>query len=307
MNLVQMTVEQIIVMLILMIVGVLCYKTHILDTSKSKVLSDILIKVITPALIIDSFQRKFEMELLHGFLIALGLTALSLGLAFVLTRLMIRENTSTDVRIERFGAMFSNCGFIGIPLANGVLGGEGVFYIIAYNTLFNILVFSYGEGYMKGTSVYRLSDIIKLIINPATVASVIGIILFAGNIELPELLSEPIGLVADMNTPTAMLIAGVSVAQANILKMIRKLRLYYIAAIKLLIIPLVFVLICRLLPVPQPVMLSAVLATACPAGTLAVMFSVMYGRDDVYASEIFSSTTLLSIVTIPVVVAAAML
>ena len=69
MNLVQMTVEQIIVMLILMIVGVLCYKTHILDTSKSKVLSDILIKVITPALIIDSFQRKFEMELLHGFLI----------------------------------------------------------------------------------------------------------------------------------------------------------------------------------------------------------------------------------------------
>ena len=307
MNIVQMTIEQIIVMLILMIIGVICYKTHILNTDKSKILSDILIKVITPALIIDSFQQKFEIELLHGFLIALGLTVLSLGLAFVLSRLLIRPNSAADVRIERFGAMFSNCGFMGIPLAYGVLGSEGVFYIIAYNTLFDILVFSYGEGYMKGASMYKPMDILKLMVNPATVASVFGIILFVGNIELPQLLSRPIGLVADMNTPAAMLVAGVSVAQANILKMIRKGRLYYIAAIKLLIIPLVFILICRCLPIPQPVLLATVLATACPAGTLTVMFSVMYGRDDIYASEIFSSTTLLSIVTIPVVVAAAML
>lgn len=307
MELVQITIEQIIVMFLLIIVGVICYRSKILDSQKSKVLSDILIKVITPALIIDSFQREFEMELLYGFLISLALTAVSLGLAFVLTRVLIKEHDPWDVKIERFGAMFSNCGFMGIPLAYGILGGEGVFYIIAYNMLFDIIVFSYGEGYMKGASIYTVWDILKLMINPATVASAVGIVIFIANIHLPELVSKPIGLVADMNTPVAMLVAGVSVAQANIPKMIKKLRLYYIAAIKLLVIPLIFVCICRILPIPQTVTLATVLATACPAGTLTVMFSVMYNRDDVYASEIFSATTLLSIITIPIVVAAALL
>ena len=160
---------------------------------------------------------------------------------------------------------------------------------------------------MKGASIYTVKDIVKLMINPATVASLIGIIIFVCNIHIPELISKPIGLVADMNTPVAMLVAGVSVAQANIPKLIKNWRLYYIAAIKLLIVPIAVVLICKLLPISQTVLLAVGLAAACPAGTLTVMFSVMYGRDDVYASEIFSSTTLLSIITIPVIVAIAML
>ena len=304
MEIVQITVEQIIVMFMLIVVGVICYHTKILDSKKSRVLSDILIKVITPALIIDSFQREFEMELLKGFLITIVLTALSLGIAFVIGRILIREKDARDVRIERFAVIFSNCGFMGIPLA---YGSEGVFYIIAYNMLFDIIVFSCGEGYMKGASIYTVKDIAKLMINPATVASLIGIIIFAGNIHLPELISKPVGLVADMNTPVAMLVAGVSVAQANIPKLIKNARLYYIAAIKLLIVPAAVVLICKRLPISQGVLLAVSLAAACPAGTLTVMYSVMYGRDDVYASEVFSSTTLLSIITIPVIVAIAML
>ncbi len=307
MEIVQITVEQIIVMFLLIVVGVICYQTKILDSQKSRVLSDVLIKVITPALIIDSFQREFEMELLRGFLISIALTALSLSLAYLIGRVLIRENSAKDVRIERFAVIFSNCGFMGIPLAYGILGGEGVFYIIAYNMLFDIIVFSCGEGYMKGASIYTVKDIVKLMINPATVASLIGIIIFVCNIHIPELISKPIGLVADMNTPVAMLVAGVSVAQANIPKLIKNWRLYYIAAIKLLIVPIAVVLICKLLPISQTVLLAVGLAAACPAGTLTVMFSVMYGRDDVYASEIFSSTTLLSIITIPVIVAIAML
>lgn len=307
MEIVQITVEQIIVMFLLIVVGVICYQTKILDSQKSRVLSDVLIKVITPALIIDSFQREFEMELLKGFIISIALTALSLSLAYVIGRLLIRENSAKDVRIERFAVIFSNCGFMGIPLAYGILGGEGVFYIIAYNMLFDIIVFSCGEGYMKGASIYTVRDIVKLMFNPATVASIIGIIIFVGNIHIPELISKPIGLVADMNTPVAMLVAGVSVAQANLPKLIKNWRLYYIAAIKLLIVPIAVVLLCKLLPISQTVLLAVGLAAACPAGTLTVMFSVMYGRDDVYASEIFSSTTLLSIITIPVIVAIAML
>ena len=91
MEIVQITVEQIIVMFLLIVVGVICYQTKILDSQKSRVLSDVLIKVITPALIIDSFQREFEMELLRGFLISIALTALSLSLAYLIGRVLIRK------------------------------------------------------------------------------------------------------------------------------------------------------------------------------------------------------------------------
>ena len=99
----------------------------------------------------------------------------------------------------------------------------------------------------------------KLMINPATVGFLIGIIIFVCNIHIPELISKPIGLVADMNTPVAMLVAGVSVAQANIPKLIKNWRLYYIAAIKLLIVPIAVIIICKLYRFHRPFFWRSVL------------------------------------------------
>lgn len=307
MALVAITVKQIVIMFLLIIVGIICFKTKILDTQKTKVLSDILIKVITPALIISSFQRKFEKDLVHGLILSLVLTVLSLSLSFALSRLLIRKNGRYDSVIDRFAVMYSNCGFMGFPLALGVLGTEGVFYLVGFNMLFDLLVFTYGESSMKGAKASGAKAVVRQMINPATVASLIGVLLFVFQLQLPELVSKPVSMIADMNTPVAMLAAGVSVAQANPLKLLKKGHLYYVCAVKLLIIPVIFTLICKLFPIPRTVLLSAVLATACPSATLTVLFSVMYGRDNVYASEVFTATTLLSVVTIPVVVAIAML
>lgn len=304
MDIVLITIQQIFKMFILILVGVVCFKVKILDPKKSKVLSDILIKVITPALIISSFQRDFETELVRGLVLSILLTAVSLGLAYIIVCVLLHKNDKFDVVIDRFGAMYSNCGFMGIPLAYGVLGSEGVFYIIGFNLLFDLLIFTFGEKTMKGKAT---EGILKQMINPATVASAIGVCLFVFQIRIPELIESPIQMIADMNTPVAMLAAGVSVAQANIKKILKNGHLFYVCAIKLLIIPIAFALLCKPFPIPETVYLTMVLATACPSATLTVLFSVMYGRDDVYASEIFSATTLLSIITIPLVVAIAML
>ena len=303
MEIVSITIQQIIKMFILILVGVLCFKVKLLDTKKSKTLSDLLIKVITPALIITSFQRDFEAELVRGFVLSLILTAFSLGLAYIVVRILIRKNEKYDAVIDRFGAMYSNCGFMGIPLAYGVLGSEGVFYIVGFNLLFDLLVFSVGERTMKGEKANGIKEIIKQMINPATVASIIGVIMFVFQIRIPEIIASPISMIADMNTPTAMLAAGVSVAQTNIKKLLKNGRLYYVCAIKLLIIPIIFALVLKWFPIPETVYMTTLLATACPSATLTVLYSVMYGRDDVYASEIFSATTILSIITIPLVVA----
>lgn len=304
MEIVIITIQQIIQMFILILFGVLCVKVKLLDSQKSKALSDIVTKIVTPALVISSFRREFKTELAYGLVISLILTALSLGLSYVVVHLLLKKNDKYDSAVERFGAMYSNCGFMGIPLVAGVLGSEGVFYVVGFNLLFNMLVFSLGQSTMRGRTG---GSIVKQIVNPVTVASIVAVLLFVLRIDLPDLVGRPIEMIGDMNTPLAMLTAGVSVAQVNFAKVFKKVRLFYVCALKLLIIPILFVLITKFMPVPETVFMTIVLATACPSATVTVLFSVLYGRDDAYASEVFSMTTILSILTIPAVVALAVL
>lgn len=305
MEIVMITMQQIIKMFLLILVGVLCYKVKILDSAKSKTLSDLLLKIVTPALIFSSFQTDFEFDLVKGFLISIGLTAVSLGLACLLAHVFVRPKENFDLRVERFASMFNNCGFMGIPLAYGIFGSEGVFYIVGYNLLFDLIVFSIGETYMKGQKAAGVVDVLKQMINPATIASIVGVLCFVFQIRMPELIEAPIEMVADMNTPLAMMAAGVSVARSDFGKILKKGRLFYVSAVRLLIIPIIYTLLLKFFPIPDTVYMTCVLAAACPAGTLAVIYSVMYNRDDVYGSEIFSITTILSIITIPLVVAIA--
>lgn len=307
MGIVGITVQQIFKMFLLILVGVLCYKVKILDTNKSKTLSDILLKIVTPALIFSSFQTDFEFDLVKGFLISIVLTAVSLSLAVILAHIFVPKKQGYDNRVERFASMFNNCGFMGIPLAYGIFGSEGVFYIVGYNLLFDLIVFSIGESYMKGQKATGVVGVLKQMVNPATIASIVGVLCFVLQIRVPAIIEEPIEMVADMNTPLAMMAAGVSVARSDFKKLFKNVRLFYVSAVRLLIIPIAYTLLLKFFPIPDTVYMTCVLAAACPAGTLAVIFSVMYDRDDVYGSELFSITTILSIVTIPLVVAIAAL
>ncbi len=304
MEIVGITVNQIIQMFVLIFVGVVCTKVGLLDSQRSKTLSDVVTKVVTPALVISSFQREFDPKMLRNLLIALALSIFSLALSWVVVRLLLRKNDKFDYKVERFAAMYSNCGFMGIPLAYGVFGDDGVFYIAGFNLLFNLLVFTIGQNSMMEKP---SGSFWKQMITPVSVASVIAVLLFVLRVDLPDVIGSPIEMIGDMTTPLAMLTAGVSVTQVNFAKALKNRRLYVVCALKLLVIPILFVLATKFLPLPEDVFMAIVLATACPTATVTVLFSVLYGRDDTYASEIFAASTLFSIVTIPLVVALAVL
>ena len=127
------------------------------------------------------------------------------------------------------------------------------------------------------------------------------VLLFVLRIQLPETLVEAMSYIGNMNTPLAMMVAGVTIAQANLVKLLGKLRIYYISFLKLIFIPVVMLLIFSLFDLSREVLLTSVLAAACPTGATINLFSIRYKKNYLYASEMFAVTTVLSVITIPLV------
>jgi predicted permease len=143
--------------------------------------------------------------------------------------------------------------------------------------------------------------IIKSILSPGVIATLLGFLLFICRLMLPGTLVKALTYIGDMNTPMAMLVAGVTVAQTDFIKLFRKIRIYYLAFIKLIMIPVLMLLLFSLFPIPQTVLFTSILACACPTGAMVNLFSIKYEKNYFYASEIFALTTILSLFTIPLV------
>lgn len=296
--------NQIVIMFFLILIGIVCYRTNLIDKETNRKLSDIVLLLVNPFVIFVSYQRKFESTLLTGLLISLLLAMITHFFGILVTSLVLRKkNHEADIAIERFSVVYSNCGFIGIPLVNGFFGSEGVFYITAYITMFNLFVWTHGMITVSGRSDRK--SIIKAILSPSIIATVIGFAFFILKLMLPDTIYRACAYVGELNTPLAMIVAGSTIAQTNFLKLIGKLRIYYISFLKLLFVPIVMLLLFSLFPIPDKVLLTSILAAACPTGATVSLFAIRYGKNYLYASEMFGMTTILSLVTIPLVMAIA--
>lgn len=301
MSLANIVLNQILIMFILILVGCLCYKLKVIDETLNKKLSDLLLLLVSPLLIFNSYQREFTKELLSGLLISLGLAVITHLFGILVAYVFLRGRNNTDVIIERFAVIYSNCGFIGIPLINGIFGSEGVFYITAYITIFNLFLWTQGLIMMNG--VQSPKTMVKTLISPTLVSIILGFVFFIAQIRLPAILFDSIEYVASMNTPLAMIIAGVTIAQTNIWKIFIKPRIYLAVFLKLIFIPVIVLLIYSRLQLEVPVLAAAVLAAACPTGATGTVFAIRYQKNALYASEIFAMTTLGALITIPVIMA----
>ena len=300
MSLANTVLNQILIMFILILVGYICYKLKLIDESLNKKLSDLLLMLVSPFLIFNSFQREFSKELLTGLLISLGLAVIT-HLFGILAAYVLLRGRNPDVVIERFSVIYSNCGFIGIPIINGIFGSEGVFYITAYITIFNLFLWTQGLIMMNG--VQSPKTMIKTLISPTLVSIILGFISFIAQIRVPVIIFDSMEYVAAMNTPLAMIIAGVTIAQTNIWKIFIKPRIYLAVFLKLIFIPVIVLLIYSKLQLEVPVLAAAVLAAACPTGATGTVFAIRYQKNALYASEIFAMTTLGALITIPVIMA----
>lgn len=291
--------NQLLKMLIIMAVAFVCYRIGLVNQEGNKSLSNLLLMVINPCLIITVYQTDYDPALVRGLLISFIAAIVSHLIAIVISQILIREKGNAECAVERFSAVYSNCGFIGIPLISNVLGSEGVFYLTAYMTVFNILSWTHGLGLMKGR--FSMKYLKEGLRSPMILCTVAGMVLFFLQLQIPSVLLDSMTYIADMNTPVAMMVAGFSVAQADLKRLVSNLRIYKAAFLKLLLIPLCVLLFLRIAKLPENIAYVTLIATACPTAATTTMMAIRYDRNYTYASEIFALTTILSIVSIPLI------
>lgn len=290
--------RQILIMFIILVIGAFCYLKGLITKEGTKQLSAVELQLVNPLLIFMSYQKEYNAKLLNGLLWSFVLSAVSFTVMILLSYVFIGKNRE-DKDIERFATVYSNCGFIGIPLINGIYGTDGVLYLTAYVTFFNLLVWTHGYMTMKGERDF--SSFLKALRSPSVIAVFIGLICYLTNIRLPDVPKTAMQYVSDMNTPLAMLIAGATAAQTNILKALKKPAVYLVASMKLLVFPACAFAVCRFLGAPQIVLMTVTIAAACPVATTGTMFAIRMDKKPELCSEFFTITTLLSALTLPLI------
>ncbi|MDW2796128.1 AEC family transporter [Clostridium boliviensis] len=304
MDLAYITATKIIEMFIILLIGAGAYKARIADEETGSRLTRVLLNIISPCVILLSYQIDYDKERLYGLAVTAILSFASFLIAIAVSGFAVPKDAGPDMAVERMSIVYSNCGFIGIPLIDGILGREGVFYMTAYLTVFNIFVWSHGIMLMSGKS-ESMKKTIRSLINPSNAAIILGIFLFLTGIRLPEIFTEPVALIAGMNTPAAMLISGINLAQSDFLGGLKNKRTYIISIAKLIVVPGLTLLLLLAAGAERSISITILTAAACPSGAMGTMFALQYKRNGQYASNLLTITTALSLITIPAIMAAA--
>ena len=291
-------IQQVVIMALLAGVGFACRKLALLDESCTKKLSTIVLNFSTPMVILVSYQKPFDPDTLNTLMISFLIAIISYVIAFVLVPLIVRSKNKDGQVVERFSCLYSNCAFMGIPLIQGVYGADGVFCLTAYVTMFNLCAWTHGVVMMKGGKP-NIKQLLKSLLSPCIIITVLGIILFLCNFTLPSVILETAQHLAVINTPLAMMIAGSTIATVKLIPALKKPRLYYTCFVKLILLPALLMAICLIFRIDTTIAGVNILATACPAAAMCTMFSLLYDRDAGYSAEIFAVSTILSMVTLP--------
>jgi hypothetical protein len=255
--------------------------------------------VINPIMVINAYQVDVDSRLMRNFIISAVLAIASHVIGIIISMLVVKKGRP-DYEIERLSTVYSNCGFIGIPLINGMFGMEGVLYLTAYLTVFNICLWTH--GLLQVIEKTDVKTMLKKLISPVIVCSLLGLILFVFKIKLPAPVGEAVEQIAAMNSPLAMIIAGATIAQADLKKAVAKLSVYRISFLRLFVVPIVCAIVFAPFGFERIVVITSIVEAACPAAASATMFAINYDKNAVYASEIFAMTTILSAVSLPVVI-----
>lgn len=298
MNYFLITFQQVAELFLIILVGALAYKTGVVRGEVKKDLSNILINLVIPAIILYSFQTQMELSKLSVLGEAFFLCALAHILLILGSRLFLPARSSADYAIERICTVFTNAGFMGLPLLGALFGAEGTFFASVYVAVFHLFLWTYGAFSLSKENSVRQS--LKQLCSPTIAAVVLSLILFFADIKLPEVLLAPTGYLADLNTPLAMLATGVSLASCRLSDFFRSGRIYYMTALRLCVLPALLLVCFRLLGYTDTAGICVLVAAACPTGALAPMVALRYGHNEQISSGVFAVSTLLSLFSIPV-------
>ncbi|EOS37675.1 MULTISPECIES: AEC family transporter [Schaedlerella] len=296
MEIVVLLLRQNLVMLVYMMIGYFLYKKKLVSAGGSADIGRILLYIVMPAAILKSYLADFSRERLEGLFVSFLAALLSLLLSIAAARIAF----SKEQGIERFGAAFSNAGFIGIPLVQMTLGEEAVFYVSSYVALLNILQWTYGLVTITGDR--SLISVKRLRTNPILLSFLAGIALFLLPVSLPETAENVVGTIAAMNGPLAMIVLGVYLGQVPLRSLFSGRVVYRCALVRLIVIPVLTMALLFVFPEKYHMLkLTILIAASAPVGSNVSIFAQLYGQDYMQSVKEVTLSTLLCIITLPLI------
>lgn len=291
---------QIIVMFLLICVGAVCYQRKIITDNGSAQMSSLLMTFVAPCVIIHSFCRPFDPamfgKLAESFIASIVLLLISIALA----TLFFRKDTP-NYADKRMCVIFSNNGFMALPLLQALYGDDGVFIGSINIVATNILLWTFGVWLLTRASGQTSNGVNwqKIVCNPGIIGFLIGLIIFLGSFQLPTALESAISFMGDLNTPLAMIVLGVYLAQSNLLDIIKDRSMYFVSLCRLIMIPLIAIFLVAFLPFDRSVANILIVSIATPCAVASSMFAQMFGTNYRYSSRIIAFSTLLSAISMP--------
>ena len=293
---------------LLLVLGFVLFKCHIFDEYTNKKISALIVNVASPMLIISSIagvegNDKSIVFLMIGAGILMYIGFIILGK--IINRIF--PFPKKDWPVYECMVVFANTGFMGYPVLLDVFGQEAVFYASLIHMAFNFFVYTYAIMCLtKGDdSEFKLN--FKQLLTPGIVLIFIGILIYLFDIQLPSVLMDTINSVGSLTAPLSMMMIGSSLAVYPIKDSFTDWRSYVFAFVRLLIVPFVTMIVCRLLHINPYYANITIITNAMPVGSMVLMLATQYNASIKIVTRNIVVSTLLSVITIPIVVATMLL
>ena len=292
---------QVAILLILISLGFALTKFKLLNEQGAKGMTNVVLYLVIPCVMINSFSKySYSKDTVKVLLLGLLIALLLHGLFIAITLIFLKDKDIATSRVIRFGAVFSNCGFMSLPLQEAILGESGLFLGVIYVAIFNLASWTYGLVLISGDK--KQLSLKKLVTNPGIIGFLLGLILFFVSATLPQVISKPIEYIAALNTPLPMLIIGYYIANSKLLQAVKNKKCMLCVAFKLVIIPAASLALMYLCGVRGDMLIAMTIASSAPIATITTMFSEKFGANTKLSASAVSISTVLSLITMPIII-----
>lgn len=293
---------------LLLVLGFVLFKCHIFDEYTNKKISALIVNVASPMLIISSIagvegNDKSIVFLMIGAGILMYIGFIILGK--IINRIF--PFPKKDWPVYECMVVFANTGFMGYPVLLDVFGQEAVFYASLIHMAFNFFVYTYAIMCLTKSDDSKFKLNFKQLLTPGIVLIFIGILIYLFDMQLPSVLMDTINSVGSLTAPLSMMMIGSSLAVYPIKDSFTDWRSYVFAFVRFIIVPFVTMIVCRLLHINPYYANITIITNAMPVGSMVLMLATQYNANVKIVTKNIVVSTLLSVITIPIVVATMLL
>lgn len=285
-------------MFLLVAVGVVMRKRGALPEQGKNILTDLVLGLVLPCNIINSFRMEFSLGLLKRFAVIIVVACSIQVVCMIMANLLYNGYHGKMKKVLQYATVVSNAGFMGNPITEGVFGAEGLMFASVYLIPQRIVMWSAGLSYFTESG-SKKALVKKVATHPCIVAVYIGSLLLVTQLPLPEFLGSTIKSVGSCTTPLSMILIGTILAEVDVKTILSKTVFAY-TGIRLVIIPLITLIGCRLSGIDPLITGVSVLLAGMPAGSSTAILAAKYDGDYKFATKCVVVSTILSLVTIPI-------